>query len=73
MIPTIEDRIESLENRVKNLESYIAVSLPIYQPNPFEVTLKKNRCSKCGLDLNAVSGYVCSQFDCPTGLGPVSF
>lgn len=27
-------------------------------------------CQKCGIDLSAVMGYVCSVTDCPTGLGP---
>ena len=28
-----------------------------------------NNCPKCGLKLEGVMGYVCSQPQCPTGLG----
>ena len=28
-------------------------------------------CSKCGLRLHAVMGYVCGNSDCPCGLGGV--
>lgn len=28
------------------------------------------KCEKCGLDLSSVMGYVCTNINCPTGLGP---
>jgi hypothetical protein len=28
-----------------------------------------NKCGKCGIVLNGVMGYVCTQQGCPTGLG----
>lgn len=28
-----------------------------------------NSCSKCGLKLNGVMGYVCTNYPCPSGLG----
>lgn len=35
-------------------------------PSP---TTVMGQCPKCGLQLSPVMGYVCSQTDCPTGLG----
>ena len=36
---------------------------PPYQPFDYK------SCSKCGIKLDNVMGYVCSQPHCPTGLG----
>ena len=33
--------------------------------------LEINKCSKCGLRLDAVMGYVCGNSQCPCGLGGV--
>lgn len=40
-------------------------------PDPFWPP-RNDRCSKCGLELAGVMMYVCSAFDCPVGLGPVT-
>jgi len=29
------------------------------------------RCPRCHMDFSGITGYVCSQPDCPTGMGPV--
>ena len=47
--------------------------LPIFpQPwvpqTPIE-QIPNSRCPKCNLELSPVMGYVCTQQDCPTGLG----
>jgi hypothetical protein len=39
------------------------------QFTPWE--LEKVACEKCHLSLNGIIGYVCTNNDCPTGLGPV--
>ena len=42
------------------------------QPNDWQPTWPNvlgSRCSKCGLKLEGVMGYVCSTPGCPTGLG----
>lgn len=39
-------------------------SRPIFDPDP---TISV--CGTCGLELKRIMGYVCSQNDCPTGLG----
>lgn len=36
---------------------------------PYEVT---SNCQKCGLKLDQVMGYACSNLNCPTGLGPIT-
>lgn len=43
----------------------------ITYPSPGEPTINDpvGICSKCGLKLHRVMGYVCSQHGCPTGLG----
>jgi hypothetical protein len=46
-------------NKIKDL---------LVHPWPQQAT---NSCSKCGLRLEGVMGYVCSQPMCPTGLGGV--
>ena len=42
--------------------------MPSIPPTPFQST---SICTKCGLKLDKVMGYVCSMPDCPTGLGPI--
>ena len=42
---------------------------PIWPTNP--PIVPTNHCPKCGLKLDTVMGYVCSQPQCPTGLGGV--
>lgn len=39
-------------------------SIPM-NPSPFT----PNNCSKCGLKLEGVMGYVCTNYPCPCGLG----
>lgn len=45
-------------------------SRPPYWYQPW-VAPNYDHCSKCGLKLNVAMGYICSQQQCPTGLGPV--
>lgn len=54
-------------------------TLPKDDPNTFTWPVnpatpapwKTDRCSKCGLEIKGVMGYVCPNMDCPTGMGPV--
>jgi hypothetical protein len=52
----------------------IPVDAPLYPPSiPGDPAyIEPNKCSKCGITLHPVMGYVCSQNDCPTGMGPRS-
>ena len=38
-------------------------------PQPWEYPKKCKKCTKCGLEIGGVMGYVCPNFPCPTGLG----
>ena len=38
-------------------------------PTPWTNPVDYKSCSKCGLKLDGVMGYVCTQPHCPTGLG----
>lgn len=35
--------------------------------NPFDQN--KDKCPKCGINLEGAMGYVCGSVNCPTGLG----
>ncbi len=46
---------------------------PFIDPIPFTPIVPHpviSKCGKCGLELSQVMGYVCSEPECPTGLGP---
>lgn len=38
-------------------------------PYTFPKVQTKPTCTKCGLVLDSVMGYVCNNYPCPTGLG----
>lgn len=38
-------------------------------PFPMQPYEPITQCSKCGLKLDQVMGYVCNNYPCPTGLG----
>ena len=55
-----------LEGRVAQLESgRYPYNQPIWPTTPSQYTLQ---CSKCGMKLSGVMGYVCADNDCPTFL-----
>lgn len=51
-------------------------TMPTRDPNTFTWPINPvtpwtiNQCSKCGIELHKVMGYVCSHMGCPTGMGP---
>ena len=66
MIRHLQTRMVYLEGRVAQLE---AGRNPAYipQPSPFQPNFEpRNNCSKCGMKLDQVMGYVCSSPNCPT-------
>ena len=74
MTKYIEQKVADLEKRVAELERKDAPWVkPDYmrprQGIPDDVIDALKRCTKCGLELRPVMGYVCSQPNCPTGLG----
>lgn len=62
----LEKRIQVLEFEAKKAELDRRVQYPYGPPI---VPQMPNVCSKCGLKLDSVMGYVCSTPQCPTGLG----
>jgi hypothetical protein len=45
--------------------------IPPYVPYPRDsIPTPPTKCSKCGLELNRVMGYVCSDQHCPTFMRP---
>ncbi len=61
MIRHLQMRVVYLEGRVAQLESGRNPAY-ISQPSLYP----RNRCSKCGMILENVMGYVCADISCPT-------
>lgn len=57
-----------MNDRFKPVETPTITS-PFKFPDTLPVSDWVQRCSKCGIHLSGVMGYVCSQPQCPTGLG----
>jgi hypothetical protein len=85
MIKFLQDRIEhldkmlvqSMEMNRKLMDKLASMGdRPQLPAQPMWPTINPpiaapNHCSKCGLKMEGVMGYVCSQPQCPTGLGGV--
>ena len=77
----IEKILEDLDNLHKRMVKWFEeqkdyqIVDPITPPIPYDPTIPIipnpviSKCGKCGLELSQVMGYVCSQPNCPTGLG----
>ena len=57
--------LDELARRLSVVEYNNWMHTPL-QPKQFT-----NQCPKCGLKLDGVMSYCCSNIECPTGLGPV--
>jgi hypothetical protein len=70
-------RVKDLEKRVEEQAKLIELlqkntAIPPWNPSmPYQPLPTFTKCGKCGLNLEGVMGYVCSQPQCPTGLGGV--
>lgn len=73
------ERIKALEN--EDIFDKLGIKKVTEPPNPWEPKItpmtptspwlhQSKSCSKCGLNLEGVIGYVCPNVDCPVGLGP---
>lgn len=87
LIKFYEDRITHLEHMLersmemnKTLMDKLAggpITFPATPPSTFKWPTinppiqSPNHCPKCGIKMEGVMGYVCSQPQCPTGLGGV--
>lgn len=64
-------QVDALNERIGVLERTQLRTVPFGPTIPWQPLPSFNQCTKCGLKLDTVMGYVCSQPDCPTGLGPI--
>jgi len=75
MPPTQEYQLEEIKKRIRLLEEAImeiknTLSIqPVAPVQPVKNSI--NRCTKCGIQLDTIIGYVCYNNPCPTGLGSV--
>lgn len=76
----INSILEDLDNLRKRMENWLEdqkdqqnqVVPPFIDPIPYTPIVPNpviSKCSQCGLELSQTMGYVCSQPNCPTGLG----
>jgi hypothetical protein len=68
----IEDNFNEILRRLDKIEKTIRdITIPSY-PNPSRTVpfpppyIPQNSCTKCGMSLEGVMGYVCNDRDCPT-------
>lgn len=64
----IQHRLRMLEEAVLEIRNLLRVQ-PISPVQP--VKNNANRCTKCGIQLDTIMGYVCYNYPCPTGMGNV--
>ena len=71
LISNIEDikyRLTKLEEAVMEIRNTLRVQ-PVAPVQPVKNSI--NRCTKCGIQLDKIMGYVCYNNPCPTGFGSV--
>lgn len=62
----IHDNFNEIMRRLDNIEKTIRdITIPTapLAPSPY---ILQNSCTKCGMSLEGVMGYVCNDRDCPT-------
>lgn len=64
----IKRRLTLLEETVLEIRNTLRVQ-PISPLQP--IKNMPGRCTKCGIQLDAIMGYVCYNNPCPTGMGSV--
>ena len=64
----IQHRLRMLEEAVLEIRNTLRTQ-PIAPVQP--VKNNTNRCTKCGIQLDTIMGYVCYNSPCPTGMGSV--
>ena len=72
---TQEYQLEELKQRLKLLEEAVmeirntSRVQPVAPVQPVKNSI--NKCTKCGIQLDTIMGYVCYNSPCPTGFGSV--
>lgn len=64
----IQHRLRMLEETVLEIRNTLRVQ-PVTPLQPMKNM--PNRCTKCGIQLDTIMGYVCYNTPCPTGMGSV--
>ena len=64
----IKQRLKLLEEAVMEIRNTLRVQ-PVAPVQPVKNSI--NRCTKCGIQLDPIMGYVCYNNPCPTGFGSV--
>lgn len=64
----IKQKLVELEETVVEIRNLLRVQ-PVTPIQP--VKNNTNRCTKCGIQLDTIMGYVCYNYPCPTGMGSV--
>lgn len=71
-------KIRNLEKRVALLEERLAIldekkwDLTKQSPWTQPTWTEPQKCQKCGIQMDGVMGYVCSDPLCPSGFGPIT-
>lgn len=62
---------EKVQRLLMDCRDYLMQRVEFIPPSLPTNSYPINNCSKCGIKLDRVMGYVCYQSGCPTGLGGV--
>lgn len=66
----LADKLEGMERRIAALEAANNTSPVGPGRQPWKYAPPYFNCPTCGIELHSVMNYVCSNVDCPVGLGP---
>jgi hypothetical protein len=74
--PSTQDhQLQDIQHRLRMLEEAVLEirnTLRVQPITPVQLVKNNaNRCTKCGIQLDAIMGYVCYNTPCPTGMGSV--
>ena len=77
LVQVLDRMQEQIDNMAKRIATLEVAQMPYGPVNPYTVPVPKINwdiatCPTCGIKLDQVMGYVCSNPRCPTGLGPVT-
>ena len=64
----LKQRLKLLEEAVMEIRNTLRVQ-PVAPVQPVKNSI--NRCTKCGIQLDPIMGYVCYNSPCPAGFGSV--
>jgi hypothetical protein len=77
---TLDEIVELLRQLVSSppldhpdpiIPNYPEVPTPLPVPYPAPHIQRDIACNKCGVSFSGITGYVCTDNNCPMGLGPI--